>query len=254
MQFVVESHSVVGSNKGVASIIIAVIIFIVLGIIFLVWGMLTIKKSETMSELALSMLMQKVDVDASPLERAIICAYYRCVKGCGWIPANTEKLTWRNETGGIESCATSNRVCPPTGGPPDGKYCGDESEHNPIIIKITDEEEGKLNYQILRKYTGEGLCIFVDGVSGGPHNRLPHEGVTFVKIEPEMAVDRGPYSTFGDCTIEGPWRVLGMGNVYISDALLAGKLHPGEYNVYMKIEGGFGIPYTNWILYVRRVS
>ncbi|MCD6402857.1 MAG: hypothetical protein J7K98_00835 [Candidatus Aenigmarchaeota archaeon] len=224
-------------SKGQGQII-TVIVLVVLAIIFLVFGLSVIRKSQTISEAMASILLQNFE-QASDVEKAILCSYFRCRYGCPNAAELGDKLKWKNEKDEWVSCAD---VCDIQKIPNLNNYyeeckAPDEKGHKdclcdksiltPIVVKVDNPStEGKISRAVLQAYIKKSsdqhgvcilnknsvYCIFTNPTVGGEQNSI------FIP-EDYMLPDE---TQKGECNIGSKYR----------NSILSTELKEGTYYIF----------------------
>jgi len=239
MRYAKEYRFVNGcGRKAQVSVVVAVLVFIVLAIVFLVFGLKLIRRSAVISEEMAAILLQNFE-RASPLEKAMICSYLRCRYGCANLVGLEEKLQWRDKDGNLMNCSAVPPVCPI-----DPSYrkdcklekgasdciCNEGSVLSAITVQISHSSDGRVSRSLLEGYVKKGshhkgLCIvseesdFHSGVfrtpvqKGGELNWISLPSFLFSNIQE---------TTLEECD----------NGVEAKDAIGSGNLKEGTYYIF----------------------
>jgi hypothetical protein len=108
--------------------LLVVIVVIVLSLILFKggsWGLDTIPKM-------IEQWFGTTSPEEKTLVKAVACAYYRCIEGCG--SGKVKQTNWEDENGEKVSCL--DNYCKDEWRDAEGKICGDVAKENPVKVYL----------------------------------------------------------------------------------------------------------------------
>jgi len=119
------------------SIEVQTLVYLALGILlFATLAYILLKYTPLGSKTIFSMIddwMNFQSPEEKTLLKAMSCAYYRCIDGCG---SSKVKVSWEDENGEKVSCL--DIFCKDDWRDDEGKICGDSAKENPVKVSISE--------------------------------------------------------------------------------------------------------------------